>query len=792
MRLLLYHTLLLLLNLLCLATPAAAQSVYTLSGRVLDAETGEALAGAAVALKERPSAGAMTDASGSYSFAAYEGMYTLVVKYIGFETQEQPVQLNQPVRITVRLSPTTYQVQEVQVVGARSTPLHETPQMGQLELPLETLKSLPVLFGEVDILKTVSLMPGVKSAGEGSTGFYVRGGGADQNLVLLDKATVYNPGHLFNFFSVFNSDAIDQTTLIKGNMPARYGGRLSSVLDIGMKEGDLTDFRVDGGIGLIASRLSVQGPLLEDKAAFILSSRRTYADVLMNPFLKNTEQGGVPYYFYDLNGKLSFILSEKDKLYLSGYYGRDVGELTLSEGRFKGDFFWGNSSATARWNHIFNDKLVLDVYGVMSKYDFEFNWDFGGFTTVAQTGVEDYSASLDFTYKPDARHRLQYGLQYTYHQLLPRAGEAESASGEIFGTAQLLTKYGHEYGLYLSDDIYLTDKLLLSLGIRNSYFTQTGPFTFYQFDEKLMATDSTMYGSGEKVKTFSAWEPRVSAKYEINTRSSIKAAYSRSAQYLHLVSNAYTTLPLDVWAPSSAMVEPQRATQYALGYFRSIRENQYEGSVEVYYKDLENQLEYREGFAPAPSNRDLEYEFVSGSGRSYGVELFLRKNYGPLQGWFGYTHSRTTRTFPDLNNGQRFPARYDRRHDLSVVGSYKYNDRWTFGGSFVYGTGEATTLPVRRYYLEGTVNYQYGDRNSFRMQPTHRLDLSATLEGRKWKNIENSWTFSVYNVYGRRNPYLYYIDNEGSAYDSGVKLQAKKVSIVPFPLPSVILNFTWK
>ncbi|AKD04698.1 TonB-dependent receptor [Pontibacter korlensis] len=783
---------LLLTSTLCLLHPAAAQSVYTLSGSVRDAATGEALAGAAVSLKERPSAGAITDSFGRYSFAAPAGVYTLVIKYIGYDTQQQPLNLNQSQSISINLRATAYQVQEIEVVTERKPPITETPSMGRIELPLETIKTLPVLFGEVDILKAVQLMPGVKSAGEGSTGFYVRGGGADQNLVLLDRATVYNPGHLFNFFSVFNSDAIDQTTLIKGNMPAYYGGRLSSVLDIGLKEGSYNNWRVDGGVGLIASRLSIQGPLVEDKAAFILSGRRTYVDVLMNPFLQNTEQGGVPYYFYDLNGKLSFKLSEKDKLYLSGYYGRDVGKLTLSDGRFTGDFFWGNSSATTSWQHVFNDKLEMDVSGVLSNYDFEFSWDFGGFNTVAQTGVEDKSANIDFSYKPNARHQVQYGVQYTYHKLRPRAGQAVGESGQVFGTERLRNKFGHEYAFYISDDVYLTDKMLFSFGLRNSYFKQVGPFNLYQFDEEQIATDSTIYARGEKVTSYSAWEPRLSLKYELNKTSSVKAAYARSTQYLHLVSNAYTTLPLDVWVPSSALVEPQYASQYALGYFKRIKENQYEGSVEVYYKELENQLEYREGFAPGPSNRDLEYEFVTGSGKSYGVELFIRKNYGNLQGWLGYTLSRTTRNFQDLNRGKTFPARYDRRHDLSLVASYKYNDRWILAGSFVYGTGEATTMPVRRYFLEGSVNYQYGDRNSFRMQPTHRLDLSATLEGKKWKNIENSWTFSVYNVYGRRNPYLYYIDNEGNAYESNVKLQAKKVSIVPFPLPAVTLNFSWK
>lgn len=782
------------MGVLCLlVTPAVAQAVYTLSGRVLDGTTGEPLTGAAVFLQENPGSGAVTDASGRYSFKAAAGAYTLVAKYIGFDEMRQALQLRRNTQLNINLAPTTYGVQEVEVVAKRKPPIHETPVMGQLELPLETIKTLPVLFGEVDILKTVQLMPGVKSAGEGSTGFYVRGGGADQNLVLLDQATVYNPGHLFNFFSVFNSDAIDNTTLIKGNMPASYGGRLSSVLDIGMKEGDYADYKVDGGIGLIASRLSVQGPIWEDKASFILSGRRTYADAVFNPFLKDTEQGGVPYYFYDLNGKVSFKLSEKDKLQLSGYYGRDVGNLTLSDGRFESEFYWGNASATANWNHHFSQEMQMDFSAVLSNYNFQFTWDFGGFNTIVQTGVRDYSLNLGFDYKPNARHHLQYGVQYTYYKLRPRSGVAEGLEGEGFATDRLRSKYAHETAFYLSDDVYLTDRLLLSLGIRNSYFNQVGPFELYRFNENQVVVDSTLYGSGEEVVAYNAWEPRVSLKYDLSKTSSLKAAFSQSAQYLHLVSNAYTTLPLDVWVPSSALVEPQRATQYALGYFRGFKDNQFESSVEVYYKDLQNQLEYREGFAPGPSNRDLEYEFVSGSGRSYGIEFFLRKNYGKLQGWFGYTLSRTTRTFPDLNEGMMFPARYDRRHDLSVVGSYKLNDRWTFGGSYVYGTGEATTLPVRRYYIEGTVNYQYGDRNSFRMEPTHRLDLSATLAARKkWKNIESSWTFSVYNVYGRRNPFLYYIDNEGEPFSNDVRLQARKVSIIPFPLPSVTWNFSWK
>ncbi|WP_439882914.1 TonB-dependent receptor [Pontibacter sp. MBLB2868] len=786
------HTFFLTLLLLLLQVLALAQSPVILTGTVLDQESGTALPGATVYLQEKQSIGAITGSDGMFKLVAPAGIYTVVVKSIGYKPQEQSVLLNENRQLIFRLSPAAYDVQEVQVITNRKPPLTETAAMGQLEIPLETIKSLPVLFGETDILKTVQLLPGVQAGGEGNTGFYVRGGGADQNLVLLDKATVYNPGHLFNFFSVFNSDAIENTTIIKGNMPARYGGRLSSVLDIGMKEGNPADYQAEGGVGLIASRLTVQGPVLKEKSSFILSGRRTYIDVLTNPFLKDTEQGGVPYHFYDLNGKLSYTLNNKDRLYLGGYYGRDVGRLKLSDGRFISDFFWGNSNATLRWNHLFSDNHFMNASAVLSNYNFEFSWEYGGYTTLLQTGVRDYSVNLDFDFTPNVRHHLEYGIQYTYHKLLPRTGQAEGLDEVNFKTDRIRTKYAHETALYLSDDWNVTDKLLVSIGLRSSYFMQVGPFSLYRFNENQMVTDSTRYGDGEKVKAFQTLEPRLSLRFELNKNASVKAAFSRSAQYLHLVSNAYSTLPLDVWVPSSAIVAPQKASQFAVGYFQSIANNQYEGSVEMYYKDMENQLEYREGFAPGPSNRDLEYEFVSGSGLSYGIELFLRKNFGDLQGWLGYTLSRTTRTFPELNDGETFPARFDRRHDVSVVATYKLNERWTFGGTFVYGTGQATTLPQRRYAIEGNVVYQYGDRNSFRMEPTHRLDLAATLEARKRKNLNSSWTFSIYNVYGRRNPFLYYIDNEGLPYSGQTTLQAKKVSIIPFPLPSVTWNFSWK
>ncbi len=782
---------LLLLLALLNGAAAVAQEQYTLRGRVLHATTGEALVGASLSLKQNRSVGAVTDKDGSFLLTAPAGSYSLVAQYLGFEVLETQVDLFQNRLLTLRLEPVAYGVREVEIVATRQPPLTQTPTMGEIELPMETIKTLPVLFGEVDILKTIQLMPGVKSGGEGFTGFYVRGGGADQNLVMLDEAVVYNSGHLLNFFSVFNSDAIQNSTLIKGNILARYGGRLSSVLDVSMREGSMEEYKAEGGIGLIASRLAVQGPLLKEKASFLIAARRTYMDAVMGPFLQNTEQGGLPYYFYDLNGKVVYHLTEKDKLYLSGYYGRDNGSFRLSAGRFDADFGWGNATASARWNRSISDRASFNVSAIYSRYDFAFNWDFGGFNTAVTTGVGDYTLKADFDYKPSVRHHVQYGAQYSYHVLKPRAGSAEGAEGFNFSTDRVRPKYTHEGALYVADDIDVTDRLLLSLGLRVSSFQQTGPYAVYAFDENLRVTDSVAFGAREKVKLYQALEPRFALRYSLSGASSLKAAFTRSAQYLHLVSNAYTTLPLDVWVPSSALVEPQLGTQYALGYFRNFRKNEYEASMEVYYKEMQNQLEYREGYAPGPSNRDLEYEFVKGSGTSYGAEFFMRKNYGAVQGWLGYTPSNTTRTFPDLNQGRTFPARYDRRHDASVVVSYKTDSRWTFGGSFVYGTGQATTLPVRRYYIEGTVNYQYGARNSFRMEPFHRLDLSATLEGKKGKKLQSSWTFSVYNVYGRRNPFLYYIDNEGLPYSQESKVQAKKLSIIPFPLPSATWNFSF-
>jgi hypothetical protein len=778
-----------LLFLLFLSNPVWGQQKRTISGYIRDAASGESLVGATVRLQENLRQGSASNNYGFYSITLSPGSYTLIAQYLGYRAQEIKITLTKNQQQDILLEASSVTVEEVVISDKRPDEQVKSTQLGQVILPIEQIKNLPVLFGETDILKTIQLLPGIKSGGEGNTGFYVRGGGADQNLILLDEAVVYNPGHLFNFFSVFNGDAIRNTTVIKGNMPARYGGRLASVLDISMKEGNKDQLRAEGGVGLIASRFLVEGPLAKQKASFVLSGRRTYLDVLANPFLKNTSQGGVPYSFYDLNGKINYTLSRQDRLYLSGYLGNDKGAFDLSEGRFQADFNWGNKMAVARWNHLFSDKLFLNVSGIYNQYRFIFDSHFDNYDSKLDTGVKDVSLKVDFDYYPSVRHTLQYGLHLTRHLVTPRTGTAQTDEGVDFSTDRVRRKQVYEGALYVSDDWTISERFALNLGLRLSGLRQTGPFTQFNFNQMGSLVDSVTYAANQKVKDYLAFEPRFSFRYSVTNKASVKAGISRNAQYMHLVSNAYTALPVDIWVPSSALVKPQFSWQYSGGYFQNFKNNTYEASVEVYYKTLENQLEYREGYVPGPLNKDLEYEFVVGQGRSYGAEFFIRKNQGKWQGWLGYALARTIRTFPDLNNGKPFPARSDRRHDLSVVSSYQYNTNWTLGGTFTLGTGQSVTLPERRYVIEDAVIYQYGARNGFRMQPTHRLDLSATYQKKKPGKLQTSWTFAIYNAYGRHNPFFYYIDNEGSPYADSLTMKAKKVSVFPFPIPSVTWNF---
>jgi len=765
---------------------ASAQSRFTLSGYVRDSLSGESLIGASITVAGQ-GMGVNSNQYGFYSITLPEGFYTLYITFAGYHAVQAEISLHQNIVQNFHLLPRSV-LQEVVVSSRRRDGNVTNAQMGKIDLSMEQVKSVPVLLGEVDLLKTLQLMPGVRNAGEGNTGLYVRGGGPDQNLILLDDALVYNTGHLFGFFSVFNSDAIKNTSLIKGGMPAQYGGRLSSVLDVAMKEGNMKKFEVEGGIGAIASRISVQGPIKKDKASFIVSARRTYIDVLVKPFIsKESQFHGSGYYFYDLNTKVNYKFSEKDRLYLSGYFGRDVFTFRNARRSFSADIPWGNATATLRWNHVFNRKLFANTTLVYNDYGFSFAAAQNDFALKLSSGIQDWNAKVDVDYYPAPEHKMRFGGLYTYHTFKPNI--LTGGQGDVtFEPNTESKKYAAETGLYIQDDWELNDRIRIHAGLRFSSFTQLGPYKIFQRDADGNKTDSTVYGRGNAVKSYSGFEPRFTIRYSINETTSLKASATRNYQYIHLVSNAGSTLPTDLWVPSTYRVQPQLSWQYAAGVFKNFSDNTYETSVELYYKSMDNQIEYREGYTP--SLKDPEEEFTFGKGWSYGAELFVNKTRGKFTGWVGYTLSWTWRKFAGLNDGVKYPAKYDRRHDMSVVAMYELNKKWKFSAVFVYGSGNATTLPERFYIIGGVLTQEYSKVNQYRLPAYHRMDLSATLTPKQkpGKRLQQSWVFSIYNAYSRLNPYFIYFDQSGSPYDGTLEVEALQVSLFPI-IPAVTWNF---
>ncbi len=798
--------LLLLLSAL-LFTPyvVRAQETFTVSGYVNDSTSGETLIGASIFIKEIQK-GVSTNTYGYYSVTLAQGSYTFITRYIGYAQQDRTVDLRADVKLNIDLKPSVTEIKQVEVVREKRKSNTESTDMGRLDVDVQKLNTLPALLGEVDILKVIQFLPGVKSGGEGNSGFYVRGGGPDQNLILLDEATVYNASHLFGFFSVFNADAIKNLELIKGGMPANYGGRTSSVLDITMKEGNDNQFHGQGGIGLISSRLTLEGPLVKNKSSFVVSGRRTYVDVLTKPFLKdNPNFGGTSYYFYDLNAKANYRISDKDRVYLSGYFGRDVFDFGSSDpGDPKFRIPWGNATVAARWNHVFGPKLFMNTTATFSDYQFEFNGGQSDFEFKLFSGIKDYGLKVDLSQYPNVRHSLKYGGQYIYHVYTPSTVSVSSGSTD-FNIDEPSRLKAHETAIYILDEFDLTDRIRLNGGLRFTSFAQVGTFREYQLNDAGEPTgDLVNYGRGQSVKTYIGLEPRLSARYRLNDKSSVKASFNRNLQYVHLASFSSIALPTDVWVPSGKNVEPQVGMQYAAGYFRDFKERVFEASVEVYYKDMLNLIEYKEGAQPQDNgNTNYDANLVFGDGYSYGAEFFLKKRTGRLNGWVGYTWSKTMRQFPDLNNGQEFASRWDRTHDLSIVASYEYNKRWTFGATFTYQTGQAVTLPVNRYWIEGRLVSEYTERNGYRMAPYHRLDVAATLLNKETKKkkdpvtgvvtevprkYRSSWTFGVYNAYNRANPYFIYFANDGNLSTGDFQLVAKQVSLFSI-LPSITWNF---
>ncbi|HBG70654.1 MAG: TonB-dependent receptor [Bacteroidetes bacterium GWF2_43_63] len=781
-----------LVFLLILASLTGFAQKFTISGHVKDSASGESLIGASVYLKELMKGGT-TNTYGFYSITADAGNYTLVGSFIGYKDFRKNIALNKNIVLDIELSSHVITTKEVVITGDRPDENLQNTDMGTFNMPVEKIKSIPVLFGEVDILKTITLTPGVQSGGEGNSAFYVRGGGPDQNLVLLDEAVVYNASHLFGFFSVFNADALQHVELTKSGMPSNYGGRLASVLDVSMKDGNLKKYHVDGGIGLISSRLTVQGPIKKDTSSFIISGRRTYADLVMKPFIKKTSDfKHTGYYFYDLNAKINYKISDKDRIFASAYFGRDLFNMDIKDDDLKMKMYWGNGTVTARWNHLFSQKLFSNASFIFSDYRFEFGTTMDMYDISLLSGINDYNARLDFTYLPASSHVIKFGADYIFHVFTPNNASARSGDVDlIVGDAVKL--YSHEAALYLNDEFSIGKKFKFNIGLRGSFFAHVGPFDRFIKDSITdQIVDTIKYGNGEMVKPYWHLEPRASARFILNPKSSLKASFTQNYQYIHLASPTTVSMPTDVWFPSTELVKPQFGTQYSLGYYRNFDDNLIETSVEVYYKEMKNQIEYAEGALIEDNvNNNTDNNFVFGTGTAYGIEFFVNKKFGSTTGWVGYTLARSSRQFDDINNGDVFSAKYDRRHDISVVVTHSLNEKLTLSAVWVYATGNCATMPVSRYIIGGNVVSEYGPRNGFRMPAYHRADVSLTWypkSKKKTRKIEESWNFSIYNLYNRKNPYFIFFDVEGDILAGSAAITAKQVSIFSI-LPSVTWNF---
>ena len=755
---------------------AAAQTRHTVSGTVRDSASGETLIGASLLLLEQPRSAVLSNSFGFYSINVPVGHYKLVVSFAGYRTDTLAIDLARDVALNVQLNSSSGQLQEVVVSANRNDANVSKPLMGVQKLSVTEIRDIPVIFGEKDILKTIQLLPGVQSAGDGNSGFYVRGGGIDQNLILLDGATVYDPSHLLGFFSVFNSDAIKDVTLYKGAIPAEYGGRLSSVLDVKMNDGNSKDYSASGGIGLIDSRLTIEGPIQKDDGSFIVSARRTYADIFLK-LSKDTNTNRSSLYFYDLNAKANYKLGDKDHLYLSGYFGQD--HLGISNSF---DLTYGNSTGTLRWNHILNSKLFSNTSLVYSKYSYNIGVTSGNNDIGIVSFIRDFDLKEDLEYYISSGNKLNFGFDVTDHTISP--GNISASQSSNFNSLNIQNRHALESAIYVNHDIAISDKLNMNYGLRAEIFTVLGPGTFYTYDSSGNPVDSAKYGSGQTVINYFNLEPRFSTSYKLTDNSSLKASYARTTQNLHLLSNSTSSNPTDVWIPSSNNVKPEIGDQVSLGYYRNLKENNYELSAEVYYRFMQNQIDYKNG-AQLIANTNVESQLVFGHGRAYGLELYARKKVGRLTGWISYTLSRTERQFAAINNDSWYPATQDRTHDLSVVGIYKLNKKWTLSSDFVYYTGNATTWPSGKYQVDGQIAFVYTQRNGYRMPPYNRLDFSATLQGRKTKKTDSYWIFSCYNVYGRENPYS--ISFEQDPGDPN-KTQAVQYALFRW-VPSISYNF---
>lgn len=777
-----------------------AQQKFTLSGTVSEATSNESLIGVTIAISELKT-GTTTNEYGFYSITLPEGQYQVVVTYLGFQEVVRTINLNKNLKQDFNLTEKAEELQEVVVTEDVERLDIRKPQMSVTSLAAKTIKQIPVVLGEADVIKSLILLPGVTSAGEASSGFNVRGGAADQNLILLDEATVFNSSHLFGFFSVFNPDAIKDVKLFKGGIPARYGGRVSSVLEIFQKEGNSKELKVNGGIGAVASRLLVEGPIQKDRTAFLIGGRASYAHLFLALAGEDNKA-----YFYDLNTKINHKINENNSVFLSGYFGRDL--FNVSD-RFVN--VYGNAVGNFRWNHLFSDKLFSNLSLIYSDYYYGLELDFVGFEW--NSGIQNFNLKYDLKHYLNDKFQLNYGINSIYYVFNPGKIVPNSPDSGIL-EEQLTKKYANENAAYVDVEHQISENLSVEYGLRVSQFNRFGQDELYvyennnpvEFDPFTLVyreaepIDSISSSRSETLKSFVNLEPRISVSYNFKENNSIKASYTRLAQYLHLLSNTSSPTPLDVWTPSGPFVEPQLLDQFAFGYFRNIKDGTYSLETEAFYKDIQNRIDYIDG-ANLIANNAIERVILNGQARAYGLEFLIRKNSGRFKGWLAYTLSRSEQRTPGrdlnidtgrsdletgINLGDWYSTPYDKTHDLSLYGSFDLNDKWNFNANFIYQTGQPTNYPIGQFEFEGVNVPYYGLRNKERLPDYHRLDISAILTPKRnrRKKIQSEWIFSIYNVYSRKNAAsINFRENE----DTG-RNEAIRTSIFGI-IPSVTYNF---
>lgn len=772
--------------LLLLLLPAKAQQKYTLNGYVKDALNGEELIGASVYIHSLQS-GTMTNAYGFYALTVPAGTYEVTFSFIGYKTLVVPVEVSADLSKNIELSIEATVIREVVVTDKAVDENITSVQMSRNTLNINQVRKLPALFGEVDIIKNIQMLPGVISAGEGTSSFFVRGGSADQNLILIDEAPIYDPSHLFGLFSVFNADVIKDSELYKGGIPSRFGGRLSSILEVRTKDGNNKNLGVSGGIGTMASRVAIEGPFRKEKSSFIVSARRSYVDL----FLRAADQDNIVY-FYDVNAKASWRYNNNNRFYVAFYNGRD-------NFKFQDDFGfgWGNATGTFRWNHLFNERLFSNTTLILSNFDYklEVNDPVQGLDWTSN--LQELSLKNDLTYFINLKNELSFGYHLTGRRFSP-GKISPNTDGSIFQTLELSHMYAIDHALYFSNKQRVGDHIILDYGLRLSIFQNVGEGDVYVYDDPqdnttITRTDTLHYDAFETIKTYVNAEPRLALLYVLRADQSIKVSYNRMVQNTHLISSGTVPIPFNTWNPSGYYLKPQLADQVAVGYFRNLKENQYEASIEAYYKDMENVTDFADN-AAIFFNEDLSTEFRQGKSWSYGAELMINKKEGKLTGMVSYTWSKTMRDIPGVNQGQVFKANYDRRNVVNVNAVYDLNDSWTFGANFSYSTGRPITLPAGKYEFDGYNPDVISERNGYLLPAYHRMDVSATFSPRKNKNRKwhGHWVFSVYNVYNRQNPFTIYTrtkqDEDGNVIGDGTQKEARLVYLFPI-LPSITYNF---